>query len=319
MNKDCHHSKLHNLFRFARGVVLAGIGAISAVLFSAVPGRCADTALPDPALMSAHFLDIPYASESPVQKLDIYLPKQGEKPYPVVLRVHGDDRKTAGRRSRIADYADPVLKRGYALVSIDYRYSSEAIFTARIYDVKAAVRHIKAVSEDHDLDPHRIIAWGESTGATLAALLAVSSDVAALEDLGLGNPDQSSRIHGAIVWYGVFDFQRNDGQPATSSGTDAVASKLPGDLTASTPELAAFMSPTSYITMDDPPFLIQHGAKDTRVPVQQSVRFATELEEVLGGEMVFLHVLENAAHADPAFFSPGNMEKVLMFLDTWTD
>jgi acetyl esterase/lipase len=314
MKKDRHHSELRNLFRFTAGVVVTVAGVIAAILFSAGPGRCADAALPDPALMSAHFLDIPYASASSVQKLDIYLPKLGEKPYPVVLRIHGDDRNTAGRRSRIAAYADPVLKKGYALVSIDYRYSSESIFTARIYDVKAAVRHIKAVAEDYDLDPHRIIAWGESTGATLAALLAVSSEVPALEDLGLGNPDQSSRIHGAVVWYGVFDFQQNDGQTSKTS-----KSKLPGSLTGSVPELASFMSPATYISIDDPPFLIQHGTKDKRVPVRQSIRFAAELEKVLGSEMVVLDVLENAAHGDEAFLSPSNMKKFLMFLDAWTD
>jgi acetyl esterase/lipase len=295
-------------------VVATVAGVIAAILFSAGPGRCADKTLPDPALMSAHFLDIPYATASPAQKLDIYLPKEGATPYPVVLRIHGDDRKTAGRRSRIAAYAEPVLKKGYALVSIDYRYSSEAIFTARIYDVKAAVRHIKATAEDYDLDPNRIIAWGESTGATLAALLAVSGDVPALEDLGLGNPDQSSLIHGAVVWYGVFDYQQNNEKASKTS-----KSKLPGSLAGTVPELNAFMSPATYITIDDPPFLIQHGAKDERAPARQSIDFAAELEKVLGSEMVVLDVLENAGHGDAAFLSPSNMEKVLMFLDAWTD
>jgi acetyl esterase/lipase len=311
MKEGVHHSEVRQMLR---GAVLAVIGAIAAVLLPAGPGRCAETALPDTALMSAHFLDIPYADVSAAQKLDIYLPKLGEKPYPVVLRIHGDGRNAVNRRSRIAAYADPVLERGYAVVGIDYRYSSEAIFTARIYDVKAAVRYIKAMADDYALDPHRIIAWGESTGATLAALLAVSGDVAALEDLGLGNPHQSSRIHGAVVWYGVFDFQQSDGQPSETS-----KSKLPGSLAGSVPELAAFMSPVTYISIDDPPFLIQHGKADRRVPVQQSIRFAVQLENVLGGEMVFLDLLENTGHDDAAFFSPGNIEKVLMFLDTWTD
>ena len=94
-------------------------------------------------------------------------------------------------RSRIAAYANPLLEKGYAVVSTDYRYSSEAIFTARIYDVKAAVRHIKAVAEDYDLNPHRIIAWGESTGGTLAALLAVSGDVEALSTVvTIKNPEE---------------------------------------------------------------------------------------------------------------------------------
>lgn len=301
-----------NLFLFIPGAVIFVISIMAIGLLPAAPGHCApaaDTALPDPSLMSAHFLDLPYADKSAAQKLDIYLPKQGERPYPVVLRIHGDSRKGSDKRGQIAAYADPVLKKGYAMVSIDYRYSSEAIFTARIYDVKAAVRYIKAVAGDYDLDPHRIIAWGESTGGTLAALLAVSGDTEALEDLSLGNPDQSSRIHGAVIWYGAFDFLQLDGQSAKASGNPA----------SSVPELAAFLNPETYITMDDPPFLIQHGTEDAQVPVQQAIDFAAELEKVLGSEMVLLNLLEGAVHEDPGFFSPDNMEKVLNFLDTWTD
>jgi hypothetical protein len=35
------------------------------------------------------FLDIPYASLSPAQKLDIYLPDEGEGPFPVIVWIHG--------------------------------------------------------------------------------------------------------------------------------------------------------------------------------------------------------------------------------------
>jgi len=295
---------------------------IAVILLLAVPGRlisAESTALPDPSLMSDHFLDLPYADKSSAQKLDIYLPKQGEKPYPVVLRIHGNTPKAANKRSRIAAYADPLLKKGYAVVSIDYRYSSEAIFTARIYDVKAAVRYIKAVAADYDLDPHRIIAWGESTGGTLAALLAVSGDTEALEDLSLGSPDQSSRIYGAVVWSGVFDFLEVDGQASKTSNPDLAGSRHAGSPTGGIPGLSEFLNPATYITVDDPPFLIQHGSKDKQVPVQQAVAFAAELEKVLGSEMVSLDLLEAATHDDPAFFSPGNMEKVLNFLNAWTD
>ena len=41
-------------------------------------------------------------------------------------------------------------------------------------------------------------------------------------------------------------------------------------------------NPESYITRDDPPFLIEHGTKDQMVPTQQSVMFYEKLEKVLG-------------------------------------
>ena len=35
------------------------------------------------------YLDIPYAGQSPNQRLDIYLPQEGEGPFPLLIHVHG--------------------------------------------------------------------------------------------------------------------------------------------------------------------------------------------------------------------------------------
>jgi len=64
-----------------------------------------------------------------------------------------------------------------------------------------------------------------------------------------------------------------------------------------------------------PPFFIQHGTKDEIVPHQQSVSLAARLRTVIGAEQVYLELLLNAGHADPAFETPQNVEKVLDFLD----
>ena len=44
-------------------------------------------------------LDIPYASQSPSQILDIWYPNQeSEKPYPVIMHFHGGGFKFGGHR-----------------------------------------------------------------------------------------------------------------------------------------------------------------------------------------------------------------------------
>ena len=35
------------------------------------------------------WLNLPYANLSPTQKLDIYLPDEGDGPFPVILHIHG--------------------------------------------------------------------------------------------------------------------------------------------------------------------------------------------------------------------------------------
>jgi acetyl esterase/lipase len=35
------------------------------------------------------WLDVAYATKSPAQKLDVYIPDEGEGPFPVILSIHG--------------------------------------------------------------------------------------------------------------------------------------------------------------------------------------------------------------------------------------
>jgi acetyl esterase/lipase len=45
--------------------------------------------LADTGHIQRKFLDIPYAGSSPAQKLDIYLPDEGDGLFPVILSIHG--------------------------------------------------------------------------------------------------------------------------------------------------------------------------------------------------------------------------------------
>ena len=54
---------------------------------------------------------------------------------------------------------------------------------------------------------------------------------------------------------------------------------------------------------------------DDTVPHQQSVNFAAKARPLLGKEKVALELLPGARHADPAFATPQNIQKVLDFLD----
>ena len=78
------------------------------------------------------FLDLPYATQSETQKLDIILPKTGEGPYPVILVVHGGGWKYGFKRSHVLESVFKISSQGYAIVSIDYRLSGEALWPAQV-------------------------------------------------------------------------------------------------------------------------------------------------------------------------------------------
>jgi acetyl esterase/lipase len=80
------------------------------------------------------------------------------------------------------------LRRGYAVVAVNYRLSWEAIFPALVHDAKAAVRWIRANAGQYHFDPNWIAAWGGSAGGYLSVMLGTSAGIPELEDLSLGNP-----------------------------------------------------------------------------------------------------------------------------------
>jgi acetyl esterase/lipase len=274
----------------------------------------------------AKVADLAYATRSPQNRLDLYLPA-GNGPFPVMVMVHGggwagDDRRSGGPLQETEMKRLPA--RGYAVASINYRLSGEAAFPAAIHDVKAAVRWVRAHAREHRLDPERIALWGASAGGHLAALAALSRGEPALEDLEMGNPAQSSAVAAVITVNGPSDLLRLDAQaleagcPLFRGGYDAprsYTSRLMGcDITeAGCRRKAQAANPVRYATRDDPPVLIIQGTRDCAVAPGQ----ARLLDEVLrgAGVDVTLHWVEGAEHGGPLYTEPAARGAVDRFLD----
>ncbi len=274
---------------------------------------------PQPASV---FTDLPYDGASPAQTLDLYLPPTGEAPHPVIVALHGGGFAMGDKTVRPTDSALAGLRRGYAVAAVGYRLSGEATFPAAISDVKAAVRWLRAHAGEYGLDPERIAAWGHSAGGNLAALAGTSGGIAALAGPSPANAGESDRIQAVVDWCGPISFLQTDhdfragGAGDTDhSALDSRLSRYLGAPLKTVPGKVRAADPITYITADDPPFLIQHGTDDGTVPTQQSTRLAEALSQTLGSGMVTLELLPGARHVDPAFFTPANVEKVLDWLD----
>jgi len=271
------------------------------------------------------WLDLPYAHRSPSQKLDIYVPDEGDGPFPVLISLHGGAFMGCDKADLQILPMLEGLKRGYAVVGVNYRLSGEATFPALVHDVKAAVRWIRAHAAEHRLDGSRIAAWGGSAGGYLSLMLGTSAKTPELEDPSLGNPDQPTKVQAVVAWYAPSDFLAMDAQLEAAgmppleglrhSGAQSPESLLLGEKITEIPDRVRAANPGTYVRPDAPPFLIQHGTRDAVVPAQQSVDLATRLRAVLGTERVTLELLEGAEHADLRFETHENVSRVLAFLD----
>jgi len=240
------------------------------------------------------YRDLPYVpgSRDSAQTLDLYIPKQSaanNSPMPVVVFIHGGGWR-AGSKER--GPFPLLLQAGFAVASIDYRLSQAAIFPAQIYDVKAAVRWLRAHCSQYNLDPKRFGAWGPSAGGHLVALLGTSGGVAAMEG-NEGNNDQSSRVQAVCDFFGPTDFTAIDSQGGEHTAVPALLGSSP----AKNPQAAKSASPVTYVSSDCPPFFIAHGDHDAVVPLAQSQELYDALRRA--GVEAQLEVVPNGEHGLP--------------------
>ena len=229
-------------------------------------------------------------------RLDLYLPEKAARPRPVILYVHGGGwqggDKSNGPAFRFA-------AKGYAVASMNYRFSQHATFPAQIYDCKAAVRWLRANARKYGLDADHIGAWGGSAGGHLVALLGTTAGVKELEGPG-GNEEQSSRVQAVVDWFGPTDF--------LTVGAKETRTQLLGGDPQTNKEKALKASPMTYVSKDAAPFLIMHGDEDQTVPIAQSETFAAALKKA-GADATFV-VIKGGKHGGALFTNAESMKLI---------
>jgi acetyl esterase/lipase len=227
------------------------------------------------------------------QKLDLYLPAQNQDagPLPLIVWVHGGA-WLAGSKENCP--AVRFLRRRYAVASINYRLSQHAIFPAQIEDCKAAIRFLRANAEKYNIDPNRIGVWGASAGGHLVALLGTAGDVKEFEKGP--NLQVSSRVQAVCDFFGPTDLAKMSQFPSTMDhdAPNSPESQLIGGPVQENKEACRRANPITYVTKDDPPFLICHGDKDMLVPHNQSELLYDALKKA--GVNATFHTVKSGGH-----------------------
>jgi acetyl esterase/lipase len=219
-------------------------------------------------------------------KMDLYFPPQTANPAPVAVFVHGggwsQGDKTQGGLIPFTDLAS----QGFLVATVNYRLAPRYKFPAMIEDVKCAVRYLRANAVRLNVDPNRIGAWGGSAGGHLVALLG-TTDASAGFDVG-EYAEQSSRVHAVVDMFGPTDLN------AMFPNASARVIQNIFAIRSSPEETAKLASPVTYVTKDDPPFLILQGDKDKTVPAEQSQMLYDRLKST--GVPATLVMVKNAGH-----------------------
>lgn len=270
------------------------------------------------------YLDIPYDDKSKAQCMDIYLPDEGEGPFPALIHIHGGGFAIGDKRDDHMDAYLKAVKRNMAAISIEYRLSGEAIFPAAVLDVRQAVRYIRENAAKYCIDPDKLIAIGGSAGGNLAAMLGMNIPNGEFEgEEAAGSYKETPYVRLAIDQFGPMTFKSMDAQ-ARANGISNVEHDEPSSpeskylgvpLPEASDDLAAKADPAYYISSNMTKMLVQHGTADRLVPYEQSVQFVNAVREKLGAGQIEFVPLEGADHEDKRFFADDNMKLVFDFIN----
>jgi acetyl esterase/lipase len=242
-----------------------------------------------PAGQAAQQSDLTYCTtdQGLELKMDFYRPQAAEGPLPLVVYVHGGGWTGGDKEDMLMRmFKGELLERGYALASLNYRLAPEYKFPAQIQDVKCAIRRLRAQATTYGIDPERIGALGASAGGHLVALLGASDQGAGWDNGQYAG--QSSRVAAVVDLFGPSDLP-----VMFAENGERVAWLVFGASSIEDPLLLAY-SPVTYVTPDDPPFLLLHGEQDELVLLEQSQILKEKLEAA--GAPVELVVVANAGH-----------------------
>ncbi len=251
--------------------------AISVLFWSLlVGGLTIGDASSSPVSSPAHLeqkLDIPYATESRRQKLDVFRPSSDEK-LPVVLFVHGGgwfigDKDFFGVHRNVAK---SIAQKGYVVITTNYRLSPEVKHPVHVEDVSKALAWIFANPSIHGGDTSRVNLVGHSAGAHLVTLLA--TDPGLWDKPGGPKTSDFSSICGVVGLCGVYQIPA--GNQFMSLAEQAGLSRQLGGITgpdgkAFNPFKIAFgedeviclkASPITHVRKGLPPFLLLVAERD---------------------------------------------------------
>jgi len=235
-------------------------------------------------------------------KADVYPAADGTR-NPAVMWAHGGALIQGSRKWIDRPFLGELRKRGFAVVSIDYRLAPETKLVAIIEDLQDAWKWLrKQGPEQFGIDPQRIAVAGGSAGGYLALMAGFCLDPrprALVSYYGYGDigtpwyakPDDFYRRQTLVS---KEDALRSVGERAISEDPAGSQrgrfylycrqngiwpSEVTGHDPAAEPKWFDGYCPIRNVTDKYPPVMLIHGAEDTDVPYQESSNMAARLTE----------------------------------------
>ena len=206
---------------------------------------------------------------------------------PVVIFAHGGG-WISGDRQMYRDEAIWLANVGYACALFDYRLAPLGLFPAAVQDAQSFVRFIRGRSSELGVIPDKIVAFGNSAGGHLAAMLGLCRDT-----FGAPNDPEEHLVNGVIALSTITDIR--DPSESQFDISLSFVEQFMGGPWKGREELYESASPLAHVNDHPCPFLLVHGSEDDIVPPSQSSELHGALLSAGGKSRLIL--LEGEEHS----------------------
>jgi acetyl esterase/lipase len=206
-------------------------------------------------------------------KLDVYFPGPKSIARPTVIYFHGGGLVGGVKENAVMNVL-PYLARGMNAVNVDYRLASDALAPAAVEDGRCALHWVFENAGTYGFDTAKVVVAGHSAGGYLALMTGMlrpgdnfDNACARLPDDWREGTIRDVKVAAIVNFFGITDFPDLLQGPNTRNFAVRWFGDLPNRM-----DLAARVSPVTYVRDGLPPIITIAGDKDPIVPYQHQVR-----------------------------------------------
>ena len=243
--------------------------------------------------------------------MDAFYPADNNNKAAIIM-IHGGGWRS-GNRTQHYPLLQQLAKLGYTCFAPEYRLSTEALFPAGVYDVKAAIRWVRANAGQFNIDTAKIVIAGFSAGGELAAFMATTGNMPLFEGSG-GNAGTASNVNALVDIDGTLSFVHPESAEGNDEKKISASTMWFGYSRKDNLPLLTVASPLTHVNGNTPPTLFinssvvrMHAGRNDYIRVLNEHKTYSEVKE-----------FENSPHSfclfEPWFYP--TVETIDKFLKT---
>ncbi|MNK76465.1 Carboxylesterase NlhH [compost metagenome] len=240
-------------------------------------------------------------------KLDVFFDKNKKEKQTAIILIHGGGWRS-GSREQHHQMAQKLATLGYVCFTPEYRLSTEALFPAAVYDIKASIRWVRENAEKYNVNPDQIVSLGFSAGGELAVFMGVTGNMPLFEG-EVTNSNSKSQVNAIVDIDGTLSFTHPESSEGNDTKNISAGTYWFGYSKKENLKLWEAASPLSYVNVSTPPTLFINSS----IPRMHAGR--DDFRKVLTENGIYseVHEFENSPHVF-CLFNPW-FEQTIQYID----